>query len=79
MQIVHKPVNIVAYTTTCKIRGVYNLNEDSRLTDVLNSKIGNTDFLPINKAQITSLKTGETIEVPFLSLNKSSIEVIFEE
>lgn len=79
MQIINKPVKIVAYTTTCKVRGIYNLNENSRLTDVLNSKMGNTDFLPIKDAQITNLRTGESTDVSFLSLNRSHIEVIFED
>jgi DNA-dependent RNA polymerase auxiliary subunit epsilon len=70
---------IVAYTNSLKIEGEINFDEDSRLTDVLNSKNYNKEFLPINDAVVTYLKTGEITKVTFLSLNKSSIEVIYEE
>ena len=79
MKINHQQTNIVAYTSSLKIQGKINFNVDSRLTDVLNSKSFNKDFLAINDATVTELKTGESINVLFLSLNKNKIEVIYEE
>ncbi|MBQ2593929.1 MAG: hypothetical protein II567_11705 [Candidatus Riflebacteria bacterium] len=79
MKITNQRTKIVAYTNSLKIEGVINFVEDSRLTDVLNSKNFNKEFLPINDASVTYLKTGEVTKVAFLSLNKNSIEVIYEE
>lgn len=79
MKITNQRTKIVAYTNSLKIEGVINFVEDSRLTDVLNSKNFNKEFLPINDASVTYLKTGEVTKVSFLSLNKNSIEVIYEE
>ncbi len=79
MKINHQQTNIVAYTSSLKIQGKINFDVDSRLTDVLNSKSFNKDFLAINDATVTELKTGESINVLFLSLNKNKIEVIYEE
>ena len=79
MKITNQRTKIVAFTNNLKIQGEINFVEDSRLTDVLNSKSFNKEFLPINDATVTILKTGETRNVSFLSLNKNSIEVIYEE
>ena len=79
MKITNQRTKIVAYTNSLKIEGVINFVEDSRLTDVLNSKNFNKEFLPINDASVTYLNTGEVTKVSFLSLNKNSIEVIYEE
>ena len=79
MKITNQRTKIVAYTNNLRIEGVINFVEDSRLTDVLNSKNFNKEFLPINDAAVTYLKTGEVTNVSFLSLNKNSIEVIYEE
>lgn len=79
MKITNQRTKIVAFTNNLKIQGEINFVEDSRLTDVLNSKSFNKEFLPINDATVTILKTGETTNVSFLSLNKNSIEVIYEE
>ena len=79
MKINHQKTKIVAYTKNLKIQGKINLDIESRLTDVLNSRNYNKDFLAINEAIITELNTGESINVSFLSLNKNNIEVIYEE
>ena len=79
MKITNQRTKIVAYTNNLKIQGEITFVEDSRLTDVLNSKNFNKEFLPINDATVTYLKTGEVTNVSFLSLNKNSIEVIYEE
>ena len=79
MKITNQRTKIVAYTNNLRIEGVINFVEDSRLTDVLNSKNFKKEFLPINDAKLTYLKTGEVTNVSFLSLNKNSIEVIYEE
>lgn len=79
MKITNQPIKIVAFTRHYTIKGTYNLTEDCRLTDVLNSKDGNRMFLPISDAHVTSTKTGEVTKVLFLSLNKASIEIIYEE
>ena len=79
MKITNQRTKIIAFTNNLKIQGEINFVEDSRLTDVLNSKRFNKEFLPINDATVTILKTGETTNVSFLSLNKNSIEVIYEE
>ena len=79
MKITNQRTKIIAFTNNLKIQGEINFVEDSRLTDVLNSKSFNKEFLPINDATVTILKTGETTNVSFLSLNKNSIEVIYEE
>ena len=77
MKITRVPINVVAFTENTIVKGVYMLSENSRLTDILNS--GDKDFLPLKDATITSSKTNETIGVPFVSLNRKSIEVIYEE
>ena len=74
MKITNQRTKIVAFTNSLKIEGVINFVEDSRLTDVLNSKNFNKEFLPINDAKVTYLKTGEVTNVSFLSLNKNSID-----
>ena len=79
MKITNQKTKIVAFTSNLKIQGEITFVEDSRLTDVLNSKSFNKEFLPINDAVVTNLKTSETTNVSFLSLNKNSIEVIYEE
>lgn len=79
MKIINQKTKIVAYTSSLKIEGDINLTEDSRLTDILNSNNYNKEFLAINDAVISNLKTGETTKVSFLSLNKNNIEVIYEE
>lgn len=78
MKIVSKPVSITAYTTNTIIKGLYQLNEDTRLSDVLNAKNTGKEFLPIKDATVTNINTKEEIKVPFLSLNRNSIEIIFE-
>ncbi len=77
MKITRVPINVVAFTENTIVKGVYMLSENSRLTDILNS--GDKDFLPLKDATITYSKTSETIGVPFVSLNRKSIEVIYEE
>lgn len=79
MKITNQQTKIVAFTSSLKIEGEINFIEDSRLTDVLNSKNYIKDFLPINNATVSNLKTGEITKVSFLSLNKNKIEVIYEE
>lgn len=79
MNITSKQIKITAFTHNCKIEGLFTITEDNRLTDVLNSKKSEKDFIPINKATITYLKNMESLNVDFLSLNKNNIEVIFEE
>ncbi|MBP5467809.1 MAG: hypothetical protein J6Z11_01030 [Candidatus Riflebacteria bacterium] len=79
MKLSSQQTSIVVYTNHLKVQGKINFDEATRLTDVLNSKSFNKDFLAINDATITELKTGESINVSFLSLNKNNIEVIYEE
>ncbi len=79
MKLNNLPIKIVAHTRHYIITGTYNLTEDSRLTDVLNSKEGNRMFLPISDAKVTSTLTADVTNVPFLSLNKDAIEIIYEE
>ena len=79
MKITNQKTRIVAFTSCLQIKGEIIYDEDSRLTDVLNSKSFNKEFLPISDATVTVLKTGESTNVSFLSLNKNSIEVIYEE
>ena len=79
MKINNQQIKITAFTRNCKIEGLLNLTEGTRLTDLLNSREYEKDFLPLNSAKVTNLTTSETINVVFLSLNKNNIEVIFEE
>lgn len=79
MKITNQKTRITAYTSCLKIEGEITFDEDSRLTDVLNSRSFNKEFIPINDACVTVIKTGESTKVSFLSLNKNSIEVIYEE
>ncbi len=79
MKLTKLPIKIVAHTRHYIVSGTYNLTEDSRLTDVLNSNEGNRMFLPISDAKVTCTKTGNVNTVPFLSLNKDAIEIIYEE
>ncbi len=79
MKINNQLTKITAYTSNLKIQGEMHFEENSRLTDVLNSKSFNRDFLPIVNAIVTVLNTGEKTNVSFLSLNKNNIEVIYEE
>lgn len=78
MKIVSKPVSITAYTTNTVVKGLYQLTEDTRLSDVLNAKVAGKEFIPIKDATVTNIHTKEEFTVPFLSLNRSNIEIIFE-
>ena len=79
MKLNNQQTSIVVYTNHLKVQGKIHFDEATRLTDVLNSKSNNKDFLAINDATITELKSGESLNVSFLSLNKNNIEVIYEE
>ena len=79
MKLNNQKTNIVVFTNNLKIKGAITFDEETRLTDFLNSKSFSKDFLAINDATVIELKTGESINVSFLSLNKNNIEVIYEE
>jgi hypothetical protein len=79
MKLSNQKTKIVAFTSYLKINGEISFSEESRLTDFLNSKEFKKDFLAINNAVIKNLNTNEITKVSFLSLNKNSIEVIYEE
>ncbi len=79
MKLNNQKTNIVVFTNNLKIKGSITFDEETRLTDFLNSKSFSKDFLAINDATVIELKTGESINVSFLSLNKKNIEVIYEE
>ena len=79
MKLNNQKTNVVVFTNNLKIKGVITFDEETRLTDFLNSKSFSKDFLAINDATVIELKTGESINVSFLSLNKKNIEVIYEE
>ena len=68
MKITNRKTRITAYTNCLKIEGEITFDEDSRLTDVLNSRSFNKEFIPINDARVTVIKTGESTKVSFFLL-----------
>ena len=72
-------LHVVIFTPQHKIKGEIYLYENSRLSDILNTENISKDFLPITKANVTDLKSGETFYSEFLSVSKKHIEMVLEE
>ncbi|MDN5280289.1 MAG: hypothetical protein PWR01_4254 [Clostridiales bacterium] len=72
-------LRVTIFTPQHKIVGEIHLYENSRLSDILNTENLSKDFLPITQAEVTDLKTGNTVQANFISVNKNHIELVLEE
>lgn len=79
MSFKNEKLRVIIFTPQHKITGQLYLNENSRLSDILNSKSLAKDFLAITNAEITDLKTLQTVKSAFISVNKHHIELVIEE
>ncbi|GAB4276459.1 MAG: hypothetical protein Kow0029_18430 [Candidatus Rifleibacteriota bacterium] len=72
-------LRVTIFTPQHKITGEIHLYENSRLSDILNTENLSKDFLPVTKAEITTLNTQQTTKADFISVNKKHIELVLEE
>jgi len=72
-------LGVIVFTAHHKVRGEVHLYENSRLTDILNGDTGTKDFLPVTNATITDLRSGNSQEVGFLSINRRHVELVMED
>ncbi|MFZ5949584.1 MAG: hypothetical protein ACOYXC_02680 [Candidatus Rifleibacteriota bacterium] len=75
----NEQLKVTIFTPQHKITGQIHLYENSRLSDILNTESLAKDFLPITLAEITDLKSGNTVTANFISVNKHHIELVLEE
>lgn len=75
----NEQLRVTIYTAQHKITGEIHLYENSRLSDLLNTENLSKDFLPITDAEITDLRTSNTVKANFISVNKKNIEIVLEE
>jgi len=72
-------LRVILYTSHHMIRGEVHLYENSRLSDILNADTATKDFLPITNAKLTDLRTGNAVDVAFLSVNRRQVEMVLED
>ncbi|MEW6712026.1 MAG: hypothetical protein AB1403_19540 [Candidatus Riflebacteria bacterium] len=75
----NEQLKVTIFTPQHKITGQIHLYENSRLSDILNTESLAKDFLPITLAEITDLKSGNTVTANFISVNKHHIELVLED
>lgn len=79
MKAIKDQLRVTIFTPQHKITGEIHLYENSRLSDILNTENLSKDFLPITMAEITDLRSNNTVKANFISVNKQHIELVLEE
>jgi len=67
------------YTQHYRINGNLHVLRGSRLSDMLAATSQKSDFIPVTECTVYNEKGDKLFEVPFLSLNRRFIVMIFEE
>jgi len=72
-------IPVTIYTDmSIKIQGFVHVIKTSRLSDMLKSSFGKSEFIPVTECNLFDIRTNKNSKVDFLLLNRDHIVIIYE-